>query len=82
MRTFWTYGYTGTCIADLVEVTSVLRGSMYHTFGDKRSLSIQTLERYGHSDQFTAQEHNSGFQITPDRLKKVDWQLPAIAFLR
>ena len=28
MRTFWTYGYTGTSIADLVEVTSVLRGSM------------------------------------------------------
>ena len=26
MRTFWTYGYTGTSIADLVEVTSVLRG--------------------------------------------------------
>jgi TetR/AcrR family transcriptional repressor of nem operon len=48
MRTFWTYGYAGTSIADLVERTEVLRGSIYHTFGDKRSLYIQTLERYGH----------------------------------
>jgi len=28
MRTFWTYGYAGTSIAELVEVTSVLRGSI------------------------------------------------------
>jgi TetR/AcrR family transcriptional regulator, transcriptional repressor for nem operon len=48
MRTFWTYGYAGTSIAELVEVTSLLRGSIYHTFGDKRSLYIKTLERYGH----------------------------------
>ncbi len=48
MLTFWTYGYAGTSIADLVERTELLRGSIYHTFGDKRSLYIQTLERYGH----------------------------------
>jgi TetR/AcrR family transcriptional repressor of nem operon len=65
MRTFWTYGYTGTSIADLVEVTSVLRGSMYHTFGDKRSLSIQTLERYGHM----ALQHATAFwNEAPPRL--------------
>jgi TetR/AcrR family transcriptional repressor of nem operon len=45
---FWTYGYAGTSIADLVESTQLLRGSIYHTFGDKRSLYIQALERYGH----------------------------------
>jgi TetR/AcrR family transcriptional regulator, transcriptional repressor for nem operon len=48
LLTFWTYGYAGTSIADLVESTQLLRGSIYHTFGDKRSLYIQTLERYGH----------------------------------
>ncbi len=47
MYTFWTYGYASTSIADLVESTEVLRGSIYHTFGDKRSLYIQTLEWYG-----------------------------------
>jgi TetR/AcrR family transcriptional repressor of nem operon len=48
LLTFWTYGYAGTSIADLVGSTQLLRGSIYHTFGDKRSLYIQTLERYGH----------------------------------
>ena len=48
MLLFWTQGYAGTSIQDLVEVTELLRGSLYHSFGDKRSLYIQTLRRYGH----------------------------------
>ena len=47
MLLFWTQGYAGTSIQDLVEGTELLRGSLYHTFGDKRSLYIQTLHRYG-----------------------------------
>jgi TetR/AcrR family transcriptional regulator, transcriptional repressor for nem operon len=47
MLLFWTQGYAGTSIQDLVEGTELLRGSLYHSFGDKRSLYIQTLCRYG-----------------------------------
>ena len=47
MLLFWTQGYAGTSIQDLVEGTELLRGSLYHTFGDKRSLYLQTLRRYG-----------------------------------
>ena len=47
MLLFWTQGYARTSIQDLVEGTELLRGSLYHTFGDKRSLYIQTLRRYG-----------------------------------
>ena len=47
MLLFWTQGYAGTSIQDLVEGTELLRGSIYHAFGDKRSLYIQTLRRYG-----------------------------------
>lgn len=47
MLLFWTHGYAGTSMQDLVEGTELLRGSLYHTFGDKRSLYIQTLRRYG-----------------------------------
>jgi TetR/AcrR family transcriptional repressor of nem operon len=47
MHLFWTQGYAGTSIQDLVEGAELLRGSLYHTFGDKRSLYIQTLRRYG-----------------------------------
>ncbi len=48
MLLFWTQGYAGTSVQDLVEGTELLRGSLYHTFGDKRSLYIQALRRYGH----------------------------------
>src|SRR5215472_1900661 len=48
MLLFWTQGYAGTSIQDLVDGTELLRGSLYHSFGDKRSLYIQTLRRYGH----------------------------------
>jgi TetR/AcrR family transcriptional regulator, transcriptional repressor for nem operon len=47
MLLFWTQGYAGTSIQDLVEGTDLLRGSLYHTFGDKHSLYTQTLHRYG-----------------------------------
>src|SRR5260370_8485228 len=65
MRTFWTYGYAGTSIADLVESTEVLRGSIYHTFGDKRSLCIQTLEQYGH---MALQQATAFWNEAPPRL--------------
>jgi TetR/AcrR family transcriptional repressor of nem operon len=47
MLLFWTQGYAGTSIQDLVEGTELLRGSIYHAFGDKHSLYLQTLRRYG-----------------------------------
>jgi TetR/AcrR family transcriptional regulator, transcriptional repressor for nem operon len=47
METFWKAGYTATSIQDLVERTQLLRGSIYHTFGDKHSLFEQALRRYG-----------------------------------
>lgn len=48
MLLFWTQGYAGTSIQDLVDGTDLLRGSLYHAFGDKRTLYLQTLRRYGH----------------------------------
>jgi TetR/AcrR family transcriptional repressor of nem operon len=47
MLLFWEKGYAETSVRDLVEGTAVLRGSLYHAFGDKRSLYIQALRRYG-----------------------------------
>src|SRR5262249_29653370 len=46
MLLFWTHGYAATSLQDLVDGTELLRGSLYHTFGDKRSLYIQSLQRY------------------------------------
>jgi TetR/AcrR family transcriptional repressor of nem operon len=47
MLLFWTQGYAGTSIQDLVDETELFRGSLYHAFGDKRSLYIHSLHRYG-----------------------------------
>jgi TetR/AcrR family transcriptional repressor of nem operon len=43
---FWTRGYEGTSIQDLVEATGINRGSIYATFGDKKGLFLAVLDHY------------------------------------
>ena len=47
MHAFWSRGYEATSISDLVDCMGINRGSLYATFGDKRSLFIQALKQYG-----------------------------------
>lgn len=46
MEAFWARGYEATSMQDLVDCMGIGRGSLYATFGDKRSLFIQALRRY------------------------------------
>lgn len=46
MGAFWTQGYAGTSMEDLVARMGIQRGSLYAAFGDKRSLFLSALERY------------------------------------
>ncbi|ACK73782.1 transcriptional regulator, TetR family (plasmid) [Gloeothece citriformis PCC 7424] len=46
METFWRYGYSGTSIQDLTESMGINRGSLYDTFGDKRSLFLAAIAHY------------------------------------
>ncbi len=46
MKTFWRYGYEGTSIQDLVKSMGINRGSLYDTFGDKRSLFLEAIAYY------------------------------------
>ena len=46
MGAFWAQGYDATSMQDLVECMGINRGSLYATFGDKRSLFIEALTRY------------------------------------
>ena len=46
MNAFWSHGYAGTSVHDLVEAMQIQRGSLYGTFGDKRSLFRLAYERY------------------------------------
>lgn len=46
MQAFWARGYEATSMQDLVDRTRINRGSLYATFGDKRSLFILALRKY------------------------------------
>jgi TetR/AcrR family transcriptional repressor of nem operon len=46
MRLFWAKGYAGTGLNELLETMGIGRKSLYDTFGSKRALYIQALDRY------------------------------------
>lgn len=44
MSVFWQRGYP-TSMQDLAQATGVLRGSLYHAYGDKRAIFLRTFAR-------------------------------------
>lgn len=46
LEIFWDRGYDGTSMADLVDGLGIGRQSLYDTFGDKRALYLEALDRY------------------------------------
>src|SRR5262249_22261112 len=46
MGVFWSRGYHGTALPDLLRATKLSRGSLYAAFGDKQSLFLRALDRY------------------------------------
>jgi len=52
MELFWEKGYKATSIQDLVHRMGIKRGSIYNTFGDKRSLFIAAVDYY--ADEITS----------------------------
>lgn len=46
MNVFWTQGYQGTSLPDLIEGTGLSRGSLYKAFGDKKALFLRALDHY------------------------------------
>ena len=51
LQTFWSAGYEATSIQDLVDCTGVNRGSLYATYGDKRSIFLASLKMYDEQRQ-------------------------------
>jgi TetR/AcrR family transcriptional repressor of nem operon len=47
MRAFWERGYKGTSLDQLLSATGLSKSSLYASFGDKRTLLLRALERYG-----------------------------------
>src|SRR5258708_33130175 len=46
MSVFWSKGYAATSTDDLLQAMKIGRQSLYDTFGDKRRLYVEALERY------------------------------------
>lgn len=46
VKLFWEKGYADTSANDLVTQLGLSRSSLYDTFGDKRTLYLETLKRY------------------------------------
>jgi len=46
MSVFWSKGYAATSTDDLLQAMKIGRQSLYDTFGDKRRLFVEALERY------------------------------------
>ena len=46
MDVFWSRGYHGTALPDLLRATRLSRGSLYAAFGDKHALFLRALDRY------------------------------------
>jgi TetR/AcrR family transcriptional repressor of nem operon len=49
MIVFWSMGYEATSLDDLCEATQLNRSSLYASFGDKRALFLETIDRYGNT---------------------------------
>jgi TetR/AcrR family transcriptional regulator, transcriptional repressor for nem operon len=46
MQVFWHRGYEATSMEDLLKAMDLNRGSLYDTFGDKRTLFLKVMDRY------------------------------------
>lgn len=46
MYLFWAKGYEAASVRDLLAAMGINRGSMYDTFGDKRTLFLETIRYY------------------------------------
>ena len=46
MLLFWRRGYGATSMQDIAQATGVLRGSLYHAYGDKQALFLKIFARY------------------------------------
>jgi len=46
MDAFWQRGYGATSMQDLAAATGILRGSLYHAYGDKQAIFLLVFDRY------------------------------------
>ncbi len=50
MNVFWTKGYEGASLQDLLDAMNIARGSLYKAFQDKHSVYLAALDRYDRTE--------------------------------
>ena len=66
MHVFWTKGYEGTSMADLLAAMGITNSSLYKAFGSKEELFLRILEHY--RDDHLAFRHAALAESTPRRI--------------
>jgi AcrR family transcriptional regulator len=66
---FWDKGYDGSSIEDLTNAMGINRPSLYATFGNKRDLFMQAIDRYAATHGNRA---FSAFRLEPDNRKAIE----------
>ena len=66
MQTFLRHGFEGTSMQTLVETMGINRGSLYDTFGDKRTLFLAAIAHY----ESTIVRDTLGCLLAPDADKQ------------
>ena len=66
---FWDKGYDGSSIEDLTRAMGINRPSLYASFGNKRDLFMQVIDRYAATHGNRA---FSAFRLEPDSRKAVE----------
>lgn len=61
LQVFWSKGYEATSMQDLVDGMGVNRGSLYATYGDKRSLFLASMKMYDQKRQLMLAEFEENF---------------------
>lgn len=65
MALFWRRGFGPTSMQDLAQATGVLRGSLYHAYGDKQTLFLRVFARY--RERFLAVVREAMAAATPEQ---------------
>ena len=82
---FWAKGYEGSSISELAAATGLRTGSLYNAFGDKHSLYLKALDRYGEKEvaaavSWIARQDCRGAEAVAGFLKMIAAQVESGAY--
>ncbi|MEC0268313.1 TetR/AcrR family transcriptional regulator [Paenibacillus anseongense] len=79
MQMFWTKGYDGTSLPDLLQCMNVSRSSLYNSYQDKQTLFHQTLTYYQQTIGASKREALTGAHSAKDGIRQYFYRLIKIA---